>query len=116
MREATRLRLERNLWLEKLKWLGAGLGILAIAGGLCGYTGLDASVETRQVAGTIETVGPLTGSSTKAIEEGLAVDVRLEDGRHARVMALKTRHPNVGDHIQIAEHVHGTGRVTFTWK
>ncbi|MFA5951366.1 MAG: hypothetical protein WC807_13895 [Hyphomicrobium sp.] len=116
MREATRLRLERKLWLEKLKWLGAGLGIVAIAAGMFWYTGLDASVETRQVAGTIETIGPLTGSSTKAIEEGLAVDVRLDDGRHARVMALKTRNPKAGDHVQIAEHVHGTGRVTFTWK
>jgi hypothetical protein len=42
--------------------------------------------------------------------------VKLDDGRLAHVMVLKTTDPHIGDHVQIAEHVHGTGRVTFTWK
>jgi hypothetical protein len=58
----------------------------------------------------------LNGSSTKAIEDGLAVDVKLEDGRVVHVMALKTTDPHIGDHIEIAEHIHGTGRITFSWK
>jgi len=38
------------------------------------------------------------------------------DGREAHVMAHKDRHPQVGDHIELAEHIHGTGRSTFSWK
>lgn len=116
MRDETRKRLERQLWLQRLKWIGGGLAIAACASLGFWWTGLDASVETRHIAGVIEKVAPLTGANSKAIEEGLAVDVKLDDGRLAHVMALKTRDPHVGDHIEIAEHTHGTGRVTFTWK
>jgi hypothetical protein len=116
MRDETRRRLNRQLFAERLKWIAAGIAVLAcIAGGLW-VTGLDANVETRQVAGVVETVGPLVGAKSIAIEEGLAVDVKLVDGRTAHVMALKKTDPKVGDHVQVAEHIHGTGRVTFTWK
>jgi hypothetical protein len=50
------------------------------------------------------------------IENGLSVDVALEDGRHVHVLALKTTDPHVGDRVEIAELVHGTGRVTYSWK
>jgi hypothetical protein len=80
------------------------------------FTGLDASVEIKHIPGVVQSVGPLSGTSTKSIEDGLAVDVKLEDGRLVHVMALKTTDPHVGDHIQVAEHIHGTGRITFTWK
>lgn len=116
MREETRRRLERQLWLQRAKWAVAGLGILAcIAGGLWA-TGLDATVETRQVPGVVAAVGPLVGGSIRASEEGLAVDVKLEDGRLVHVMALKKTDPHVGDHVELAEHVHGTGRVTYSWR
>ncbi len=62
-----------------------------------------------------KSIGPLSGTTTKAIEEGLAVDVKLEDGRRARD-GFKTTDPHVGDHVQVAEHIHGTGRTTFSWK
>jgi hypothetical protein len=29
---------------------------------------------------------------------------------------LKTTDPHVGDNVEVAEHVHGSGRVTFSWK
>lgn len=116
MREETRKKLERQLWLNRLKWVGTGVLILAGVGVGLWWTGLDASTETHHVGGVITAIGPLSGTSTKAIEEGIAVDVKLDDGRIAHVMALKTRNPQVGEHIEIAEHVHGTGRVTFTWK
>jgi hypothetical protein len=60
-------------------------------------------------------IGPLSGTSMKTIEEGLAVDVKLDDGRVVHVMALKTSEPHVGDRVEVAEHVHGSGRVTFSW-
>jgi hypothetical protein len=116
MREETRKRLERALLLERLKCVGAGLvvGVLMAAG--FWFTGLDASVETHRVPGVVQRIGPLNGTSTQAVEEGLAIDVRLDDGRLARVMVLKTTDPHVGDRVEIAEHVHGTGRVTFSWR
>lgn len=116
MRDVTRRRLERQLWLDRAKWAGAGLCVLVLIGAGMWFTGLDASVETKHIPGIVQSVGPLSGTSTKAIEDGLAVDVKLEDGRVVHVMALKTTDPHVGDHIQVAEHIHGTGRVTFTWK
>lgn len=116
MREDTRRRLERALWMQRLKWIGGGIAALvAVAAGLY-LTGLDASVETHRIPGTVTAVGPLNGTSTMAVEEGLAVDVKLDDGRLAHVMVLKTHEPKVGDHVEIAEHHHGSGRVTFSWK
>lgn len=116
MRDETRRRLERQLWRERLKWVGAGVGLLAMVAGGLWVTGLDATVETHRVPGVVASVGPLVGTTSKAIEEGLAVDVRLEDGRLVHVMALKKTDPHVGDRVEVAEHVHGTGRVTYTWK
>lgn len=116
MREETKRRLDRQLRLQKMKWAAAGVGLLGIAAGGFYATGLDATVETHHVAGVVEAVGPIVGGSTRAIEEGLAVDVKLDDGRRVHVMALKTTGPHVGDHVKVAEHVHGTGRVTYSWK
>jgi len=116
MREETRRRLERQLWLDKLKWVAAGVGVLGcVAAGLW-LTGLDASIETRRIPGVVQTVGPLVGAKSTAIEEGLAVDVRLDDGRLAHVMVLKKTSPHVGDRVEVAEHIHGTGRITFSWR
>lgn len=116
MREETRKRLERTLWMQRLKWVGGGVLLLVCMAAGFWYTGLDASVETHHVAGVVQKIGPLNSTSTKGIEEGLAVDVKLDDGRLAHVMVLKTSNPHVGDHVEIAEHVHGTGRVTYSWK
>lgn len=116
MREETRRKLERQLWMQRLKWAGAGTAVLAAIGVVFWFTGLDASIETRHVPGVVQHIGPLNGTTTMSIEQGLSVDVKLEDGRLANVMVLKTHEPHVGDHVEIAEHVHGTGRVTFSWK
>lgn len=116
MRDETRRRLDRQLALQRLKWVGGGLAVLAFVAGGLWFTGLDASITTHQVAGVVEAVGPVAGGSTQTIERALAVDVKLDDGRRVHVMALKTTDPHVGDHVQIAEHVHGTGRVTYSWK
>ena len=116
MRDETRRRLDRQLAVQKLKWAGAGAVILGcVAGGLW-FTGLDATITTHRVPGVVEAVGPVVGGSTQMIETGLSVDVKLVDGRRVHVLALKTTDPHVGDTVQIAEHVHGTGRVTYSWK
>lgn len=116
MRDETKRRLDRKLFLQKVKWATAGVVVLCcMATGLY-LSGLDAAVETHRVAGVIEAVGPLVGGSSRAIEDGLGVDVRLTDGRRVHVAVLKTTDPHVGDHVEVAEHVHGTGRVTYSWK
>ena len=61
-------------------------------------------------------VGPLNIKSTRLIEEGLVGAGGAQGGRRVNVMALKKTDPHVGDHIEITEHRHHTGRVTYTWK
>jgi hypothetical protein len=81
------------------------------------FEGCDAAVETKPVAGVVECVGPLIGKyKAIVVENNLQVDVKLNDGRVAHVMATREQSPKIGDHIQIAEHIHGTGRHTFSWK
>lgn len=80
------------------------------------FEGLDAHIENRKVSRIVEKVGPLSGLNTKAIQNGLAVDVKLDDGRIAHVLVLKATQPEIGMNVSITEHIHGTGRSTFSWK
>lgn len=116
MREEIRRQLDRKLRIERLKKVGAGLALLAVVASGLWLSGLDASVETHRVAGVVEGVGPIVGANPHVAEQGLAVDVMLDDGRHVHVTTLKTTDPHVGDRVHIAEHVHGTGRVTYSWR
>ncbi len=117
MREETRRKLERTLWWDRAKKAGIGAAILAVAGLFFLYTDMDAHVDNVRVPGTVVAVGPLNVNSTKMVENGLSVDVVLDGGgRRINVMALKTTDPHVGDHVQITEHRHGTGRTTYSWK
>lgn len=116
MREETRRKLERALWRERAKKIGIGLAALAIIGAYFGYEDYDARVDNVRVPGTVVAVGPLNIKSTKMVEAGLSVDVALDSGRRVNVMVLKTSDPHIGDHVQITEHRHRTGRITYTWK
>lgn len=116
MREETRRRLERQLMWQKARWAAAGVGIMGLVAAGFWAAGLDASIETHHEPGVVAAVGPLFAKSTKAIEEGLAVDVKLDKGLLVHVMALKATDPHIGDRVEVAEHVHGTGRVTYSWK
>jgi hypothetical protein len=116
MREETRLKFEREVRKQWIKRGAYAVGGLVVVAALAWFTNLDAHVEKREVAGVVESVLPIQGGSTQAIQNGLNVDVKLDDGRHAHVMALKTTHPEVGARIAIVEHVHWSGRTTFSWK
>lgn len=116
MREETRKKLERTLWMRRVRWTGAGLCAVLALGSLFVFESLDASVENRSVHGVVARVAPLNGMTAKAIAQGLSVDVKLDDGRLVNVMALKTSRPAEGQDIQIAEHRHGTGGVSYSWK
>ncbi len=116
MRSETKKQLDRVLFMRKVKIAGAGLGLAVAIGAVLYLTGLDASVENRTVAGVIEKVGPYNGTNNQGVMNGLAVDVKLDDGREAHVLVMKKDAPTVGERIQVVEHVHGSGRTTFTWK
>lgn len=116
MREETRLKFEREV---RKQWVARGAiaaGFLVVMAAALWFTELDAHVEKHEVSGVVERILPIQGGSTQAIQNGLAVDVRLDDGRHVHVTALKTTHPQVGAHVSIVEHAHWSGRTTFSWK
>jgi hypothetical protein len=116
MREETRKRLERALWIDRAKKAGIALAILAAIGLFFVYEDYDAHVEKARVPGTVVAIGPLNTTNSQAIENGLSVDVALDTGRRVTVWVLKKTDPHVGDHVEITEHRHHTGRVTYSWK
>ena len=117
MRDDTRKRLERAIWLQRLKWAGVGLVLCLAVGAVFWLEGRDATVETHKVAGVVEFVGPLSGKfKANTAANNVAVDLKLDDGRLVHVSALKESAPKVGDRVEIAEHIHGTGRITFSWQ
>jgi hypothetical protein len=113
MREETRRRLDRALRIQRLKVAAMALAAVCGIGGLVYLIGLDAGVEDHRLAGRVERVSV---PNSKSASQGVAVDVVLDDGRHVQVLASKKNEPHVGDRIEITEHRHGTGRVTFTWR
>ncbi len=115
MRDDTRKKLERALWIDRLKKVGIGLAILAAIGAMFSFESLDLIETKTPVAGVIESIDPLIAKSVNAAD-AVNVGVRLDDGQHVRVIEMKTREPHIGDRIQIVEHRHATGRVTHTLK
>lgn len=112
MRHDTRVKLDRQIKLRKLKFIGIGLaGLLALVVGFL-LVDLDTHETKTRLAGTIESV---TTPAQKGAQDGLDVGVKLDDGRRVRVLTLRSREPHVGDHIEVTEHRHLTGRTTFTY-
>jgi hypothetical protein len=114
MREETKKRLNRLLWIERAKYAAIGLAILAALGTVFEFENLDLKVSNSRVAGTVEAVDPLVSKTAAAT--GVTVGVALGDGRHVRVIAEKAHAPAIGERIEITEHRHATGRVTHTFK
>ncbi|WP_072370884.1 hypothetical protein [Hyphomicrobium sp. NDB2Meth4] len=117
MREETRRKLERTLWIERLKKIAIGAAALVVIAAYFVYEDYDARIDNVRVPATVLAVGPLNIKNSQLVEEGLSVEVALDDGgRKVTVMAMKKTDPHVGDHVQITEHRHHTGRVTYSWK
>ncbi len=114
MREDTKKRLERAILIERMKKVGIGLGILAVLGAVIEYQNFDLQVSNTQVAGTVTEIDPLVSKTNAA--DGETVQVKLDSGQQVNVLALKSRNFKVGDHIDVVEHHHATGRVTHTLK
>ena len=118
MRDETRRRLDRMLFIQKAKWGIAALAVAVVVGAGLALEHLDTSVaRTETHDGTVVHVGPLVGKYAAAvIQNNVQVDVRLPDARVAHLLAPKSRTPAVGEHVRVAEQIHGTGRHTFSWK
>jgi hypothetical protein len=116
MRTETKSKLDRLLFMRKVKWAAAGFGLAVLMGTGLYLSGLDATVDDRRIAGVIEKVGPYNGTNNQGVQNGLAVDVRLDDGREAHVLVLKSSAPAVGERVEVTEHHHGSGRTTYSWK
>jgi hypothetical protein len=112
VREETRKRLQRALWIDRAKKAGIGLAILAAIGAAFAYQEFDLKVDNKDVAGTVTELEPLVSKQDAA--DGENVIVRLDNGQLVRVLAYKSRNIKVGDKIEVVEHHHATGRVTHT--
>ena len=113
MREETKRRLERAIWLERGKWLAAGLGICLVMAGVFAFISRDHDVENVRVPATVTSVRPL---AAKSATPGLTVDVSLADGRIIELTVNQITDPKVGANVEITEHRHATGRRTYSWK
>ena len=102
------------LWLERAKKAGIGVAIVAAIALAFSLESLDLMVTHSKVAGTIERIEPLV--SKQSVGQAVTVGIKLDDGRHVSVIEDKTREPHIGDHVEIAEHRHATGRVTHSFK
>ncbi|MEZ5854509.1 MAG: hypothetical protein R3D67_07055 [Hyphomicrobiaceae bacterium] len=117
MREETRKRLDRALLARKLKWAGLTVAAVLATGVAIYVKNIDDVVETRAVDGVVVFVGPLVGKYRAVVaRNNLEVDVKLDDTHTARLLAPKGSAPKVGDHIKVADQIHGTGRHTYRWK
>jgi len=116
MRSATKAKLDQALRRQWFNRAAVAAGLLMLAGGVLWFTGLDATVKNRQVKGVIETVTPAASMNAQGVDTGLAVVIKLEDGREAKVMTTRAFDPKTGQPVEITEHIHGTGRSTFSWK
>jgi len=113
MRQETRRRLERALWLERAKWVGIAVcGLVAMAG-VFTWISADATEEKIRVPATVTTVEPL---ATKAAQNGLLVHLTLNDGKIITVSVNQITDPKVGQKVDVTEHRHSTGRRTYSWK
>lgn len=117
MREDTRKRLERTLLLQRIKLIGGAAAVAVAVAAIFWLQDKDASFETRKVAGVVEYVGPPKGTlQSVSPATSIEIDVKLDDGRVAQMLATKDKTFKVGDRVEIAEHVHGTGRHSFSWQ
>lgn len=113
MRHETRQRLDRELHLQRLKFAGAGMAIIAAVAAGFVLVDLEAHETKVRAAGVVEKVRPY---ASKGVSDGVEVGVKLADGRHVTVLANRSHEPHVGDAIEVTEHRHLSGRTTFTYR
>jgi hypothetical protein len=116
VRDDVRRRLDRAIWLDRAKYVGIGLGVVAAIGLAFAYETFDLKVDNKEVPGKVTAIEPLVTKSSTAEAEGENVIVQLDHGPLVRVLAYKSRGHKIGDKIEVVEHHHATGRVTHSLK
>ncbi|MGD9806130.1 MAG: hypothetical protein AB7E81_02535 [Hyphomicrobiaceae bacterium] len=118
MRDEARKRLDRALFMRKLKWGCAAVTVATLITGAFYFKSLDIMVVTTNlVDGTVVYVGPPIGKFKATVAQtNLQVDVKLDDTRLAHLLTPREKSPKLGEHIKIADQVHASGRHTFTWR
>jgi hypothetical protein len=114
MRQDTLKKLNRMLWIEYAKKAGIGLSIAAAITAAFMLESLDLMVTNSNVSGTIERIEPYVAKHSAA--NAVTIAIKLDDGRRIIVIEETSRHPRIGDRVEIAEHRHATGRVTHSLK
>ncbi|MGE0766550.1 MAG: hypothetical protein AB7L90_08815 [Hyphomicrobiaceae bacterium] len=104
--------------MRKLKWGTAAVALAGLVVGAFYWKSLDIMVvTTNTVDGTVAYVGLPAGKfKTIVAQTNLQVDVKLDDARIAHLLTPREKAPKLGDHVKIADQVHGSGRHTFAWK
>jgi hypothetical protein len=113
MREDTKKRLERAIWLQRGKWVAIGLAGIAVMAGVMTFMASNAAQVQVRVPATVKAVAAIT---TKDPLSGLSVDVQLADGKMVKVLTNQITDPKVGATVEITEHQFASGRRTYTWK
>lgn len=112
MREDTKQRLERAIWLQRGKWVAMGLAVVVFLAGIMTFIARNAAQVQVRVPATVVSVSPAPTSDGPA---DLIVMVKLADGKPMRVIASNKANPKVGAQVEITEHQFANGNRTYTW-
>ncbi len=112
MRQETMRKLQRELWLRRMRWVG--VAVIAAAFIVAGmyWVNLDSEVDNAKLPGTVDLVERFV--PPKGGKPGWRVGVQLKDGRHVFVLANEDKVIHSGEPIVVTEHHHHTGRTTFS--
>lgn len=113
MREDTKRRLDRAIWLARIKVASVACAALLAMVAVFWWIDADATDEKVRVPGTISSVAL---NPSKNVQGGLLVGVTLDDGKQVNVLVNQITDPKVGQKVQVTEHRHATGRKTYSWK
>ncbi len=113
MREDTKRRLDRAIWIARLRMAGFVCAAVLAMVAVFWWINADSTDQKVRVPGTISSVGL---NPSKNVQGGLLVGVTLDDGKQVNVLVNQITDPKVGQKVEVTEHRHATGRKTYSWK
>jgi hypothetical protein len=119
MREETRRRLERQLWISRLKQGAMALAGAAVLAGLIvlAYSKNrdDPLVAEQTVGGTVK-FWTFTGRQSAQGNTLISLTVHLDSGRDVQAGSSTHASATQGEHIDLNERRYQSGRLTYVWK
>lgn len=107
-------KLERMIWMQRLKVLVPSVALVLLLGGVYvwvmaeKFSQVDVTTRTHLVAGTVTETPRLTGR-----RGGFLVHVRLPDGEEVDAASRLPQPPHAGEHVELRAASHKSGRVTY---